>query len=42
LNYEFKNPKTLRQGDGMTPEYLAKLEQEKKKIEEDRRRQVYT
>lgn len=42
LNYEFKDPKTLRQGDGLTPEYLAKLEQEKKKLEEDRRKQVYT
>ena len=42
LNYEFKDPKTLRQSDGMTPEYLAKLEQEKKKLEEDRKRQVYT
>ncbi len=42
LNYEFKDPKTLRQWDGLTPEYLAKLEQEKKKLEEDRRKQVYT
>ena len=42
LNYEFKDPQTLRQWDGLTPEYLAKLEQEKKKLEEDRRRQVYT
>lgn len=42
LNFAFKEPKTLSKSDGMDPEYLAKLEQERKKLEEDRRRQVYT
>ena len=30
LNYEFENPRSLRKSDGMDPEYLAKLEEEKK------------
>lgn len=42
LNYSFKEPKILCKSAGMDPEYLAKLEQERKKLEEDRRRQVYT
>ena len=42
LNYEFKNPKTLKNSSGMDPEYLAKLEQERKELEEEKKRQVYT
>ncbi len=47
LNYEFENPKALRKSNGMDPEYLAKLEQEKreKKLEEEKIRKqekVYT
>ena len=42
LNYEFKNPRVLHKSDWMDPKYLAKLEQEKKQLEEERRRQVYT
>ena len=42
LNYEFKNPKTMYKSNWMDPKYLAKLEQEKKELEEQKRRQVYT
>ena len=42
LNYEFKNPKKLHKSNGMDPKYLAKLEQEKKELDEQRKRQVYT
>ena len=42
LNYEFKNPRSLSKSDWMTPEYLAKIEQEKRELEEERRRHVYT
>ncbi len=42
LNFAFKEPKMLSKSDGMDSEYLVKLEQERKKIEEDRRRQIYT
>ena len=42
LNYDFKEPKNLRSSNWMDPQYLAKLEQERKEIEEQRKRQVYT
>ena len=42
LNYEFKNPKSLSESNGMDPAYLAKLEQERQELEEQRRKQVYT
>jgi hypothetical protein len=32
----------LKNSSGMDPEYLAKLEQERKELEEERKRQVYT
>ena len=35
INYEFKNPRNPRKSDGMDPEYLAKL-QEEKRLEEER------
>ena len=34
LNYEFKNPNWLKKSNGMDPEYLAKIETEKKELEE--------
>jgi hypothetical protein len=44
INYEFENPRTLRESDGMDPEYLARLKQEKK-LEKERlknQEKVYT
>jgi hypothetical protein len=35
INYEFKNPRNPRKSNGMDPEYLAKIEEEKR-LEEER------
>ena len=38
INYEFASPKNLRKSNGMDPEYLAKLNQEKKERELEKER----
>ena len=44
INPEFKNPKSLRKSDGINPEYLAKLKQEKDLNREKNKNQekIYT
>ena len=44
INPEFKNPKSLRKSDGINPEYLAKLKQEKDLNKEKNKNQekIYT